>query len=127
MKAVFTISITLISAMVAGCASTAADVKVPTMSMQQAWSSSGTATLDSSQQVSGRTINALVRQDQPLPIVSAPDIRMAYIYQSTDAEGNMHYGSWVAIPVSSFKWLMPEGAAMPMTAPMAPAFPKPAQ
>jgi hypothetical protein len=85
------------------------------MSMQQAWTSTPTAVGDTSAPANGRVVNAIIRQDQPLPVVSAPDIRMGYYYQAADQEGNMHYGHWVAIPVDSFKWISPEGGSVPLT------------
>lgn len=96
----------------AGCASSATQVKVPTKSMEEAWKA--TSTDRGAEAAEGRLDGAVLRQEQPLPVVSAPDIRMAFIFPATDAEGNMHYGSWVALPIDTFKWIMPEGVKAPM-------------
>jgi len=104
----------VIAIALAGCATTAAQVKVPTTSMEDAWKATSKETDKLPDAPAGRLVGAVLRQEQPLPVVSAPDIRMAYIFAAPDAEGNMHYGSWVALPIDTFKWLMPEGARMPM-------------
>lgn len=103
-----------LAVVLSGCASTAAEIKVPTTSMEEAWNSTPVQSSRANDGVQGRVVGAVLRQEQPLPVVSAPDIRMAYIYSAPDAEGNMHYGSWVALPIDTFKWLMPEGARLPM-------------
>jgi len=108
-----------ISALVlSGCATSANEVKVPTKSMEEAWKATSSTPERAIDPTAGRLVGAVLRQDQPLPIVSAPDIRMAYIFAGPDGEGNMNYGSWVALPIDSFKWIMPEGGKTPMRAPM---------
>jgi hypothetical protein len=116
MKITNIFSIIVLTAL-AGCATSAAEIKVPTTSMEEAWKASSSDSSKGADAATGRVVGAVLRQDQPLPVVSAPDIRMAYVFPATDADGNMHYGSWVALPIDSFKWLMPEGGKMPM-APM---------
>lgn len=103
-----------LTVVLAGCATSAAEIKVPTVSMEEAWKAGSTQSGRAAEGTPGRLVGAVLRQEQPLPVVSAPDIRMAYIYSAPDAEGNMHYGSWVALPIDTFKWLMPEGVRLPM-------------
>jgi len=104
--------LSLFAIVLAGCATSATEIKVPTKSMEEAWKS--TAPDRGAEGAQGRVVGAVLRQEQPLPVVSAPDIRMAYVFPATDAEGNMHYGSWVALPIDTFKWIMPEGVKAPM-------------
>jgi hypothetical protein len=35
---------------------------------------------------------------------------MAYLYEWVDAEGNKHFGGWVAIPLAGFDWVMTDGS-----------------
>ncbi|HEX7157362.1 MAG TPA: hypothetical protein VF229_09130, partial [Burkholderiaceae bacterium] len=46
----------------------------------------------------------------PRPLLTAPDVRMAYLYEWVDAEGNRHFGGWVAIPLRGFDWVMSDGS-----------------
>jgi len=46
----------------------------------------------------------------PRPVLAPPDIRMAYLYEWVDAEGNKHFGGWVAIPLAGFDWVMTDGS-----------------
>jgi len=48
----------------------------------------------------------------PRPLLAPPDIRMAYLYEWVDGEGNKHFGGWVAIPLSGFDWVMTDGSNM---------------
>ena len=114
MKAASKIILAALVAALTGCAAPASQIKVPTQSMEDAWKATPMQVDRASDAQAGRLVGAVLRQEQPLPVVSAPDIRMAFFYPAQDAEGNMHYGSWVAIPVDTFKWLMPEGARLPM-------------
>ncbi len=43
-------------------------------------------------------------------MLTAPDVRLAYLYEWIDTEGNKHFGEWVAIPVAGFDWIMSDGA-----------------
>jgi hypothetical protein len=112
--------------LVAACAIPATDVAVTTMPMQRA--------LDIARSDSAPTL--IARQDiaplekRTLPpsvqgaILSTPDVRLAYVYEWVDADGNRHYGEWVAIPVASSHWVMSDGTHAPIdlnpadTAPM---------
>ncbi len=103
-------------AALAGCAATpATEVKVETMSMDKAYAAArgAQAAADTSGQET-RIVRALVSPGRPAPIVLPPDIRMGYVYEWIDTEGNMHYPGWVAIQVEAFKWVMPEIGAVPM-------------
>lgn len=108
-----TLATLALTVVLTGCATSAAEIKVPTISMEEAWKATPNQSPRTGE-AQGRLVGAVLRQEQPLPVVSAPDIRMAYIFSAPDAEGNMHYGSWVALPIDTFKWLMPEGARLPM-------------
>jgi hypothetical protein len=46
----------------------------------------------------------------PQPVLAPPDIRMAYLYEWVDEEGNKHFGGWVAIPLAGFDWVMTDGS-----------------
>lgn len=103
------------------CAVPATEVAVSTMPMKQALEISRS---DSSQAVAPRPgIAPLERRSLPpaIPgtVLSTPDIRLAYLYEWVDAEGNRHYGEWVAIPVASSHWVMSDGSQAPieLTAP----------
>ena len=47
-------------------------------------------------------------------ILSTPDVRLAYLYEWIDTDGNKHYGEWVAIPVSNSRWVMSDGTQAPI-------------
>lgn len=106
----------------AGCATPAVKVKVPTATMDEAYRSSVTgavsapsAALGAAPATNSRIVETTVRPDRPAPIVAAPDIRLAFFYQWIDADGNMHYPNWVAIPVETFRWVVPDlGGTMPL-------------
>ena len=102
------------AALVAGCATPATEVKVPTMSMEQAYAASRSAQAAAQGTPDSRIVRAVVSPGRPAPIVTPPDIRMAYVYEWIDTEGNLHYPGWVAIQVETFKWVMPEVGAVPM-------------
>lgn len=116
----------------AGCATPAVDVKVPTSTMDEAYRASVGAGVGAASRGTARIVDTTVRPDRPAPIVAAPDIRLAFFYQWVDGEGNLHYPSWVAIPVETFRWVVPELAPGDGTLPldgsrsqMAPADPLP--
>lgn len=108
-------------ALLAGCATPAVDVKVPTSSMDEAYRVSvgaGTSTAAAAARNPARIVETTIRPDRPAPVVAAPDIRLAFIYQWVDAEGSLHYPSWVAIPVETFRWVVPELAPANGTLPL---------
>ena len=55
----------------------------------------------------------------PQPVLAPPDIRMAYLYEWVDSEGNKHFGGWVAIPLVGFDWAMTDGSNPPLSPPSA--------
>lgn len=105
----------VLALLLGGCAATpATDVKVPTMSMEQAFAASRATTAGAPASPESRIVRAVVAPGRPAPVVVPPDIRLAYVYEWIDAEGNLHYPGWVAIQVEGFKWVMPEAGAVPM-------------
>lgn len=103
---------------IAGCATPAVNVKVPTSTMDEAYRASVSGTTAPSTgagRASARIVETTIRPDRPAPIVAAPDIRLAFLFQWVDADGNLHYPSWVAIPVEPFRWVVPDlGGTMPL-------------
>jgi hypothetical protein len=101
--------------LLAGCATPAVNVKVPTMPMEQAYRASVQGNVPLAPPAGARIVETTVRPDRPAPVVAAPDIRLAFFYQWVDADGNLHYPSWVAIPVETFRWVVPElGGTVPL-------------
>lgn len=105
---------TALCAALAACAVPATQVDVPTQSMRKALEQSRSerpkvmlpeppatagAAKDPPQHVSGAA-------GPPRPQLATPDVRMAYLYDWVDHEGNQHFGSWVAIPLSGFDWVL---------------------
>ncbi len=101
----------LLVVMVGGCATPATQVKVKTMSVEEAWN--GSAEHDFSV-VKSREVKPSLTSTPPVPIISAPDVRLAYIVPWKDEAGNYHYGGWVAVQVNSPKWLLPDGSVDPI-------------
>jgi hypothetical protein len=94
----------------AGCATPAVEVKVPTMSVPEAWNAGTRAdvgTMEARMEPPGAATPG--NAGLPYPVVSAPDIRMAYIKPWRDELGNRHFGSWVAIQVNPPRWVSPDG------------------
>jgi len=99
-----------------GCAVPATEVAVDTMSMRSALE---VARADANN-------NIVIKRDTVPPekrvlppalqgsILGTPDVRLAYLYESIDAEGNKHYGEWVAIPLSGSRWVMSDGSQAPI-------------
>ena len=54
------------------------------------------------------------QKDIPQALLSAPQVRLAYLYEWIDTEGNKHFGEWVAIPVGGFDWIMNDGSRAPL-------------
>jgi len=105
-----------IAVLLAACATPATEVHVDTMSMHDALDRSRAA---ARLPLPGRSPAPPPRPSSqaPQPILSAPDIRLAYLYEWIDAEGNKHFGSWVAIPVSGYDWVMLDGSSPPIKGP----------
>lgn len=89
-----------------GCATPAIKVEVPTMTVPEAWNASSRADFGNA---AARITRGQGNRGLPYPVVSAPDIRMAYIKPWKDEFGNRHFGSWVAIQVDPPRWVLPDG------------------
>ena len=118
MRIGITIFIAIIATMLTGCATPGDQVKVPTMSVEAAWNHQDQSNLSNA---SGRVVNEATKQSRPYPVISAPDIRLAYIKSWIDQSGVRHYGNWVAIQVDGAKWLLPDGSLEPIQSPVRPA------
>ena len=94
------------------CATPATQVKVPTMTVEQAWRAR--TTQDFAVGKGTREMKAAPDTKAPFPIISAPDIRLAWVVRWKDSEGNQHYGHWAAIQVEAPKWLLPDGTVDPI-------------
>lgn len=96
---------------VAACSTPAIETKVAKVSVEQAWSGPARDRLGGAQ---ARVVKPVPAAAAPYPLISAPDIRLAYVKPWTDAAGNRHYGNWVAVPVDNPKWVLPDGSLEPM-------------
>jgi hypothetical protein len=105
-----------------GCAMPATDVQVPTRSMRESLEQARAGSKPpASAPPSGapdagarRTVQATSPPGAPRATLAAPEIRMAYLYDWIDREGNQHFGTWVAIPLAGFDWLMNDGSVAPL-------------
>jgi len=102
--------------LIAACAIPATEVAVETMPMRKALEISRadgdvTATVE-------HNVAPIERRSLPPAlqgtILSTPDVRLAYLYEWIDTDGNKHYGEWVAIPVSNSRWVMSDGTQAPI-------------
>ena len=107
----------------AGCTTPGARVAVPTMSVEQAWTTGRTVEVAP---VAARVIDAGGAPTRPQPLMSAPQVRLAYIKPWTDAAGNRHYGSWIALPVDAPQWVLPDGTLPPVDTTRPQSHPAPA-
>lgn len=98
----------------AGCATPANEVKIPTMPMDAAYAASQEAQGNARQAPESKIVRAVISPGRPAPLVTAPIVRMVYSYEWIDTEGNMHYPQWLAIQVDTFKWVMPDEGPVPM-------------
>lgn len=98
------------------CGTPPLEVKVPTQSMQDAYRASSGGFIGSSAdaKVESRIIRSVVTSDRPVPVVTPPDIRMAYVYAWVDSDGTVHYPSWTGIAVKDFQWVIPSLGTIPM-------------
>jgi hypothetical protein len=100
------------------CATPSTDVKIPTLSMADAnrQSSSGAdAAASVLPRISeARLVQSVVNADRPVPVLTPPDVRLAYVYSWVDADGTVHYPSWTAIAVKDFQWVIPGLGTVPM-------------
>jgi hypothetical protein len=99
------------------CAVPATDVKVATMPMRSALDLTrepASAGIEPRREGMPHLVAANIPAGAPRPLLSTPDVRLAYLYEWVDAEGNKHFGEWVAIPVSGFDWIMSDGLRKPI-------------
>jgi hypothetical protein len=104
-----------------GCAVPATEVQVPTMSMRQALDATQASEtpIHARQELAPSLVPAALPPGAQRPLLSTPDIRLAYLYEWVDEEGDRHFGEWVAIPISGFHWIMSDGSRS--TLPLAPS------
>lgn len=102
----------LTTTVLSGCGTPATDVDVPTISMRKSLDSMRPVPLANSDQ--NRKRAKIPEARAPQPVISPPDIRMAYLYEWVDAEGNKYFGAWVAIPVNGYEWVMIDGIRTPI-------------
>lgn len=50
----------------------------------------------------------------PQALITAPEVRMAWMHEWVDESGNRHFGGWVAIPLGGFDWVMGDGTQEPV-------------
>jgi hypothetical protein len=116
----------------AACAIPATQVEVPTRSMREALeqvrstrppallNAAGTAIAANGSNALTDEARAALRTTLPpgvpKPLIATPDVRMAYLYEWIDREGNQHFGTWVAIALTGFDWILNKGPAAPMPA-----------
>jgi len=95
-----------------GCAVPATAVAIRTESMHDALQElHPTSRLDSStDHQAHRPARSAAPPGAPQPTLTPPEIRMAYLYEWVDDEGNKHFGGWVAIPLAGFNWVMDDGS-----------------
>jgi hypothetical protein len=107
----------LVSTFLAGCAIPATKVSVPTESMREALQQArGVRRVEPANEMPLRHhMRSTAPPGAPLPKLAPPDIRMAYLYEWVDAEGNKHFGGWVAIPLAGFDWVMTDGSNSPLS------------
>jgi hypothetical protein len=102
----------LAAVLLAGCAVPATQVEVSTLPMRSAFELSRQAASPPAAAADPvpRLVPAPLPRGAQRPLLSAPDVRLAYLYEWIDTEGNKHFGEWVAIPVAGFNWIMNDGA-----------------
>jgi len=103
----------------AACAVPATEVSVPTMPMRQALELAMAEGKMPNQTAGGpaRLSAAAAPPGAPQPLLSTPEVRLAYVYEWVDPDGNKHFGEWVAIPIAGFDWLMNDGTRAPVDPP----------
>jgi hypothetical protein len=102
----------VLSLWLCACAVPATQVEVPTMPMRDALdvARETAVVLPAHPDPSPQLVAPPIPKGAPRPLLSTPDVRLAYLYEWVDAEGNKHFGEWVAIPVAGFDWIMSDGA-----------------
>ena len=102
--------------LLAGCAMPATQVAVPTESMRDALQQARSIhRSEATNDIPLRhPVHSAAPPGAPQPMLAPPDVRMAYLYEHVDAEGNKHFGGWVAIPLAGFDWVMIDGSNPPL-------------
>jgi len=109
----------------AACAQPATEVQVATMSMHEALEKARGPALGANP--AAPTALQIPPPPPPIPrgtpqgLLSAPPVRLAYLYEWIDADGNKHFGEWIAIPLAGFDWIMNDGSRAPLDAGQGPA------
>jgi len=102
-------------ALLGACAHPATDTVVPSMPMRSALEQ---ARADASAFWGARDGAQPPAPERPAgtprAMIRAPEVRLAYLYEWIDAEGNKHFGEWVAIPITGFDWVMTDGSRPPL-------------
>jgi hypothetical protein len=100
------------AALLGACAVPATRVEVPTLPMRAALdlARQTAAPAPLRTQAGPRLVATAQPQGSQRPLLSTPDVRLAYLYEWVDTEGNKHFGEWVAIAVAGFDWIMNDGA-----------------
>lgn len=106
--------VALLHALLSACAQPATDVQVATMPMHAALEQARTAALPGPPRAAQPPRPAGMPRGAAQGLLSAPDVRLAYLYEWIDAEGNKHFGEWVAIPIAGFDWIMNDGSLAPV-------------
>lgn len=106
---------------VGACATPASAVKVPTMPMQEALDRArerGAPSTAADPPPAGSVVAGAggVATEPPRPIITMPDVRLAYLYEWVDGEGNRHFGGWVAIAVTPPRWILSDGDSVTIEA-----------
>ena len=113
----------LASLTLGGCAIPATQVSVPTESMRDALQQARAARrVEPANEIPLRhQMRSVAPPGVPQPLLAPPDVRMAYLYEWIDGEGNKHFGNWVAIPLAGFDWVMTDGSNRQLSSPGADA------
>jgi hypothetical protein len=106
----------LAAAMLGACATPATQVEVPTLPMRDALEQARQQAILVPPRADPlpKLLAPVLPEGAPRPLLSTPDVRLAYLYEWVDFEGNKHFGEWVAIPVSGFDWIMSDGGREPL-------------
>lgn len=106
------------TALMSGCATPGDQVKVSTMSVEDAWNNGNRAV---NLKASSKIVQEAKVTAAPYPIITGPDIKFAYVKPWTDTDGTRHYGSWIALQINSPQWVLPDGTLEPMNESLSPS------
>jgi hypothetical protein len=103
---------------IGACAIPATEVDVTTMPMRQALDLARAEgnPAPGLKSATPRLTPGTPPQGTQKPLLSTPEVRLAYLYEWVDPEGNRHFGEWVAIPIAGFDWIMTDGTRAPIDA-----------